>query len=298
MLVTDIQQGCTHDGPGLRTVVFLKGCPLHCPWCHNPETQKPGKELFFREDRCIGCMECFPICSGEAHTIRGGDHILDRTKCVNCMQCARVCYSGVLEEAQEEMTVDQVLARVEQDRVFYRETGGLTVSGGEPTMQSEALLQLLRGAKAAGIHTCLETCGVFPSALTESLAGCTDLVLFDIKDTDPVRLEANTGAKLHIVKENLLTLDRLGLPTILRCLLIPGINMEDTHAQNLIAIFRKLKNCQAVELLGYHPYGLSKSEQLGRNDPEFPQPDPESLRMFADILLKAGIPVKLQGSML
>lgn len=296
--ITDIQQGCTHDGPGLRTAVFFKGCPLHCRWCHNPETKRPEQSLFFRPELCIGCMACLQSCPQGAHREENGKHVLLRSLCTGCMDCAKGCPAGALEAAGKTVSLDYVLDRVLEDRVFYRGKGGLTVTGGEPTFQPEVLLALLAQTKSAGIHTCVETCGVFPPSLVPKLAGVTDLFLYDIKDTDPQRLLENTGAHYQTVVQNLLALDALGAQTVLRCLLIPEINMDEAHAQRLIALYRQLQNCLAVELLAYHPYGLSKSRQLGQQDPEFTQPSPAKMQSFAQILLQADIPVKLYGSIL
>jgi len=296
--VTDIQRGCTHDGPGLRTTVFLKGCPLHCRWCHNPETQRPQKEFFYRPEKCIGCMQCVAVCPAGAHTQQDGMHLYDPTLCAGCMACAENCPSGALESASKTMSVDEVVQQVCLDKVFYRRRGGMTVSGGEPTAQKEGLLALLDGAKAEGIHTCLETCGAFPRSLAPELARRVDLFLYDMKDTDPVRLKENTGADLALVTENLRALDALGAQSILRCILIPEVNMDSTHANALAALYGQLSNCQHMELLPYHPYGLSKSEQLGREGIRYRQPERDELTAFARLLQAQNIPVKLYGSLL
>lgn len=298
LIITDIQQGCTHDGPGLRTTVFFKGCPLHCLWCHNPETQKAGQELFFRPEQCIGCGTCLQVCPQGVHVDHNGQHCIRRELCKTCTVCAQQCPAGALEAAGKTVTLSYVMERVLEDRIFYRDNGGLTVSGGEPTMQKQALLTLLEQAKKEGIHICLETCGVFPASLREPLSRLVDLFLYDIKDTDSQRLLENTGADYRQVEENLLALDAMGASSVLRCLLIPGINMEKAHAQKLIDLFGRLQNCQGIELLPYHPYGLSKSAQLGRQDREFPQPAPEEMERFAAILKTHAVPVKLYGSFL
>lgn len=295
--ITDIQKGCTHDGPGLRTTVFLWGCPLHCAWCHNPETCTQKPPLFFREEKCIGCMECFLLCPVEAHSIQQGEHRLDRTKCISCMSCTSVCYSGALEPACRWMEVEAILAQVVQDRAFYRDRGGLTVSGGEPTGQPEGLLALLQGAKRELIHTCLETCGMFPGALVQSLTACTDLFLYDIKDTDPERFRKNTGGALNQVLENLRRIDALGGKTVLRCILIPEVNLVASHAEALAQLWSSLENCAYVELLPYHPFGLSKAEQLGQTQTQFREPTRKEMETFAAWLKEKNVSVKLYGSM-
>lgn len=296
--VTDIQKGCTHDGPGLRTTVFLKGCPLHCRWCHNPETQHKGKETYYRPDKCIGCFGCVQVCPAHVHTMQDGMHLYDPTECIHCMACSDACPGGALEAVSKTMELDEVVSQVLADRVFYRNRGGLTVSGGEPTLQREGLIALLDAVKAEGIHTCLETCGYFPESLVPALVQRVDLFLFDVKDTDDARHLENTGVELSRILYNLQLLDRCGAKTILRCILIPEINLLDGHAQSLAKLYQNLSHCQYIELLPYHPYGLSKSEQLGREDVRYRQPEKEELESFAAVLKSHNVPVKLYGSML
>lgn len=296
--VTDIQKGCTHDGPGLRTTVFLKGCPLHCRWCHNPETQHREKETYYRPDKCIGCFGCVAVCPTHSHQAQDGLHLFDPTACIRCMACSDVCPGGAMEAVSKTMGLDDVVSEVLSDRVFYRGRGGLTVSGGEPTVQREGLLALLDAVKAEGIHTCLETCGYFPESLVPALTERVDLFLFDVKDTNDARHLENTGVDLSRILYNLQLLDRSGAITVLRCILIPDVNLEDAHANALAELFASLSHCKFVELLPYHPYGLSKSEQLGRADIRYRQPEAEELAQFAAILTNRGVPVKLHGSML
>ena len=296
--VTDIQKGCTHDGPGLRTTVFLKGCPLRCKWCHNPETQSLGKEIFFRPAKCIGCGKCVQACPRGCHQMEDGFHSFDPTLCARCMECAKVCPTGALESASQSMEVAEVMEQVLADKVFYRNRGGMTVSGGEPTLQKDGLLALLQAAKAEGIHTCIETCGFYPARLNEPLAELVDLFLFDVKDTDPARHAENTQSDLGRILANLRALDELGAETVMRCILIPEINMHEAHANALADIFEGLDHCRHIELLAYHPYGLSKSEQLGRQDVRYTQPEQAQLEEFANFLKARNIPVKLYGSML
>lgn len=294
--VTDIQRGSTHDGPGLRTVVFFKGCPLHCLWCHNPETQSAGKQFFYRPEKCISCGKCSEICPNHAHFIEENAHLFNPSLCRKCMKCSEVCPAKALEDCSKAMTAEEILEEVLRDKIFYRRRGGMTVSGGEPTAQPH-ITELLKAAKNAEIHTCMETCGVFPKEKVADFLNCVDLFLYDIKDTDPQRLLQNTGARWQQVEENLLAIDAGGGESILRCVLIPDVNMDANHAEKLAELYKKLKNSQHIELLPYHPYGLSKSQQLGRSDVRFRQPEQEELDLFAAILRGQDIPVKLNGSM-
>lgn len=296
--VTDIQKGCTHDGPGLRTTVFLKGCPLRCRWCHNPETQRREKEAYYRPEKCIGCLACTQVCPVQAHTGQEGMHLFDPTPCVRCMACTGACPGGALEAVSRTMELEDAVEQVLADRVFYRKRGGLTVSGSEPTTQRDGLIALLDAVKAEGISTCLETCGYFPESLVPVLAERVDLFLFDVKDTDDARHLENTGVDLSRILYNLLLLDRSGAETILRCILIPDANLEDAHALALAELYGQLSHCRHIELLPYHPYGLSKSQQLGREDVQYRQPEQQELEAFAAILTERGVPVKLHGSML
>ena len=225
-------------------------------------------------------------------------HLYDPTGCIRCMACTEVCPAGALESVSQSRNLEDVVQEVLSDRIFYRRRGGLTVSGGEPTVQTEGLLALLDAVKAEGIHTCLETCGVFPPTLVPELAQRVDLFLYDVKDTDPQRLKENTGADLNLVLGNLQALDALGKETVMRCILIPEINMTDDHANKLGDIFMSLAHCSYIELLPYHPYGLSKTTQLGREGIRFTQPEKQDMEHFAAKLQAMEIPVKLYGSML
>ena len=296
--VTDIQKGCTHDGPGLRTTVFLKGCPLRCKWCHNPETQEMGKQAYYRPDKCIGCLRCTGACPQGCHQAVEGGHLFDPAACIRCMACTEVCPGGALEAVSQTMELETVLEQVLADKIFYRNRGGLTVSGGEPTVQKAGLLALLQAAKAENIHTCLETCGYFPESLVEPLSKCVDLFLFDVKDTDKARHKENTGVENDRILANLRALDALGAETVLRCILIPEVNLNEAHAQALVALYQGLAHCRHIELLAYHPYGLSKSQQLGREDVQFTQPEQQAMETFAGYLKAKNVPVKLYGSML
>lgn len=263
MPVTKIQKFCTHDGPGIRTTVFLKGCPLHCIWCHNPETQSRRMEFFYSPQFCLGCGACVQICPASVHHL-ASEHKIDRKDCTGCMACTEACPSGALEATATLMSTETIMAEVIKDRAFYGTTGGLTLSGGEPLLHGRSVLPLLQAAKAAGISTAIETCGVFDASLLEELVPLTDLFLWDVKDTDPSRHQQNTGGALSTVLANLRMADALGARTRLRCILLSGVNLNEAHLTALAELYGTLRHCEGIELLPYHTYGDSKNEQLGR----------------------------------
>ncbi len=265
--VVKIQRFSTHDGPGLRTVVFLKGCPLNCAWCHNPETKSPKPQIFYHAKNCIGCGLCAALCPAGAHEIdRDGCHIYHSDKCLGCRKCAAECPTGALEAVGREMSMEEILDICERDRAFYGEKGGITVSGGEPMFWPEETLALLRAAKERGLTTAVETCGFFAPKYVSELVKYADLLLWDVKDTDEARHLRYTGVGTAKIMDNLRLADRLGGRTLLRCILVNGVNATTEHAEKVAQLCRELEHCQGVEWLPYHAYGGSKNAQLGGED--------------------------------
>jgi glycyl-radical enzyme activating protein len=192
-------------------------------------------------------------------------HVYDRARCVQCLRCGETCPAGALEPVGREMSAQQVLTEVGKDRVFFEESGGgMTLSGGEPAFQPEFSLAILEGVRGAGIATCVETSGYGSAATFRAMAGLTDLFLWDVKDTDPVRHQAHTGVSCESLIANLRLVDSLGAASILRCILLQGLNLEAAHLEQVAKIFHELHNCQGVELLPYQPLGQAKAEGLGR----------------------------------
>ncbi len=263
--VTEIQRFCMHDGPGIRTTVFLKGCPLRCAWCHNPETQKKEAELLFYPTKCIFCRACEFSCPAKAHKI-GEIHVLDRDECKKCFQCVENCPTGALEKCGNEMTIEKIISVVKKDSAFYGESGGITVSGGEPFMQGERVVELLKECKAQGISTAVETSGYADVALLKKATEFTDLFLWDVKDTNEERHIKYTGVSNKPILKNLDIVNETGARIRLRCILVNGVNTDEKHYEALVKIAKSIKNFDGVEFIPYHAYGGTKSVFIGLQD--------------------------------
>ena len=293
--VFDIQRFCVHDGPGIRTTVFLKGCPLRCLWCHNPESLDPAPALSFTESRCIGCGACLTACPVGAHVLDRGKCRIDRTCCRSCGACAVACPTQALETVGRSMTVQEVLSVVSEDRPFYeRSGGGLTVSGGEPLAQIDATEALLTSARAEGLHCCLDTSGFGPSSSIERVLPFVDLFLYDVKETDEGRHVSHTGVPNDGILENLRRLSAAGARIRLRLPLIPGLNDRDDHLDRVADIISGLRPLEGVEVLPYHRLGEGKRAQLGLEGPREPRlrsANDADVQRWVDALGRRGVTV-------
>lgn len=267
-IIFDLKRGSFHDGPGIRTVVFLKGCPLRCIWCHNPESLRREPELLYDGEKCLNCGQCVEICENQAHSLEDGRHNYFRNRCIVCGNCVGLCPAGALQVAGYEITDDEVVKLALQDILFYKNSGGgLTLSGGDPLMQKEFTISLLRKAKENGLHTCMDTCGYAPTDTLKMVMEYTNVFLFDIKETDSKRHKQCTGVGIKLVLDNLEYLNSNGKNIILRCPIIPGINDRNEHLEAIKVLVRKYHSISGVELLKYHELGNHKNRLLNRPTP-------------------------------
>ncbi len=293
-IVFDIRRYSIHDGPGIRTTVFLKGCVLSCLWCHNPESQASGPELILRDNRCIRCRACVDACPNGAIAWTDEGPRTDRAKCHGTGRCATACVAEARAVAGRTMTVEQVMDVVERDRPFYEESGGgLTLSGGEPLVQPYFSAALLKAAKARGIHTVLDTCGQGSWKSLDRLRHDVDLFYYDLKVMDEERHHLCTGVSNRRILANLRALAARGHRIVLRVPVVPGINDDEENLRALRAFAAGLPHVEGVDLLPYHRIGADKYVRMGRTYP-LPDTAPPTRQRMAEVartLAAAGLPV-------
>lgn len=260
--VFNIQRYCTNDGPGIRTTVFLKGCPLDCRWCHNPESKSAQAQILFNAERCLRCGACAAVCPKGLNRMDEKEHVFVREGCIACGACARAC-PGALELVGEGKSVEDVLAVVLRDKPFYGDEGGVTVSGGEPFAQPGFLLSLLAAAKEQGVGTAVETSGFADGKDIRASLPLVDWYLYDCKETDAALHRKWTGVDNERILANLAILDETNAQVVLRCPIVPGCNDREDHFRALGEMSRRFPCIRRIEVLPYHPLGRTKAERLG-----------------------------------
>jgi pyruvate formate lyase activating enzyme len=293
--IFNIQRYSIHDGPGIRTTVFMKGCPLKCRWCSNPESQNLFPELFFRKKRCNKCGKCLAACSQGAIIMNKEDITIDRQRCDRCMKCVEVCLPQAITCTGESKTVQEVIDEASKDEMFYwNSDGGVTLSGGEPLSQPEFALSVLKICKEKSFHTVLDTCGYAPWPVLEKILDYTDLVLYDIKHINPAQHLAGTGSDNKLIIDNLKRTAEKKKRLWIRIPIIPGYNDSEEHMKDLADFLAQI--CvEKVSLLGYHEWGRNKYESLGR-DYFFKELSPvkeDALHTLRDILDSYGLNVSI-----
>lgn len=263
-IVFDIQKFSVHDGPGIRTSVFLKGCNLHCIWCHNPESIKGDPQISLEESLCTGCGACAKNCEKQVHILSQGKHNTDFNRCVACGMCVKTCVPKALKIYGREYSVLQVMEEIISDRIYYEESGGgVTFTGGEPTIQFDFLMELLAACKKEGIHICLETNGILTDYKRRHLSEYVDLFLMDYKASPSSLHKKLTGAGSEEVIQTLHFLEQEGKPVILRCPMIQGINDSEEHFAAIRHLKNTCSNIQEVEIMAYHSTGRKKWASIG-----------------------------------
>ncbi len=296
--VTDFKRFAVHDGDGIRTTVFLKGCPLKCVWCHNPESISPKPQLALYAEKCVGCRECEKVCPNGAHIFGESSHCIDREKCVSCGKCEAVCAAGALKLHGRTMTVDEVIRVVAEDRMFYETSdGGMTISGGEPTMQPGFTLALLKAAKAEGIGTALDTCGFAVWETYAAMLPYADTFLFDVKHITEEGHIRCTSRPNGVILENLHKLSANGARIEIRTPLVPGYNDDPETLEGIASLLapdgKPLDGLTKVKLLPYHAYARSKYHSLDMEDtmPDVARPTAAHMEECAAVLRGHGLTV-------
>jgi pyruvate formate lyase activating enzyme len=297
--VFDIRRYSIHDGPGIRTAVFLKGCSLRCLWCHNPESVDPGPELMHWPSRCSRCYACLSVCPvGAIAKDAEGAIIIDRAKCDLCGKCAEACLYDAMQVVGREMGVEEVLGELERDKIFYDQSGGgVTLTGGDPLVQAGFAEAILDGCRSQGIHTALDTAGYSKNGVLDRIAAKADLILFDLKCMDDARHREFTGVSNTPIIDNLKRLAAGRTEVWVRIPLVAGLNDDDKNIRLTITLLKSLKRIRRVGILPYHSGGLEKASRIGRETHfrKFEPPAEERIAAIAAAFREAGFEVRRGG---
>ncbi|WP_432409699.1 trans-4-hydroxy-L-proline dehydratase activase [Wukongibacter sp. M2B1] len=295
--IFNIQKYSIHDGPGIRTTVFLKGCPLTCWWCHNPESQRVKQEIVFWQGKCIACRDCEKVCPVDAVKFDEGNFNLNKNRCILCGKCAEVCPSEAIDLIGKRITLDEAMKEIEKDMVFYEESGGgVTFSGGEPMLQIDFLDGLLTASKQKGIHTAVDTSGYGSWENFERIMDKVDLFLFDIKHMDNEKHKKYVGVSNESILNNLRKLARDGNRIWIRIPIIPGINDDDLNIKMTSDYVASL-NIKDVFILPYHSIAIDKYKRLNMEYriPDILEPKDEEMERIGQKFKDNGIIVKIGG---
>ena len=293
-----IKRYALHDGPDLRVTVFLKGCPLTCLWCHNPEGMRPGPEIIRQRDKCAGCGECVPACPRGALSTGAGGIERDADLCTACGTCAEVCPALSHEAIGRRWTVGEVVAEIEKELPFFEGTrGGVTFSGGEPLAQPDFLEGLLIACGRLGLHRAVDTSGFAPVGTVRRIAAHADLFLFDLKHMDPAAHLRATGVDNALIHDNLRLAATAGTEVRLRLPLVPGINDDEDNIRRTGLFAASLPGVRGIDVLPYHAAAKGKYAKLGRPYPgrDIPAPDPARVDRAVNILQDCGLAVRIGG---
>jgi len=298
--VTNLQDFVVHDGPGLRVLIFLKGCPLKCRWCQNPESLAPLPEIAFHSSLCLGCLKCLEVCPISGAIVEDKEQRIDRSKCISCMACVDTCLGTALRRVGEWMSVEQVLQRIVRYKPFFdhSDRGGITLSGGEPTFQPEFALRLLKSCREMGIHTVMETCGYTNYETLRRIAQNVDLLIYDIKHMDEVSHITGTGRPNCLILKNLRRLCKeVDTEITVHVPLIPGFNDDDANIGKTVEFVTSLKKIKHVDLLPFNELASGKYRAMGL-DWEYAEgrrQSPEKLARLQKIAQSYGLEVNIGG---
>ena len=293
-LITDIQRFSLNDGPGIRTMVFFKGCNMRCAWCHNPETLSMSQDLMFYPSKCIGCGKCFDTCPVHAHKFENGVHIVDREICAKCGKCADICYAEALMMSGKEMTVEQIMSEIRQDKAYYDgSNGGVTLSGGEVLCHTEFATEIARACRKEGFSVAIETNLSMPYDHISSLLNEVDIIMADLKLFDDGMHKKYTGLSNKNTIENIIKIS--DIPMIIRTPLIDGVTATKENLRSIAKLLEGKENLIYYQLLNFNPLGASKYQSLDKaNDFSLLRPyTNEQMKEFGEMLSDIDIKVKV-----